>query len=173
MRRLQKTQFRMVVTGGSALVRHSQHVASAWETNDATAQQLFFSPLVITACAREAAHTVNREQCPQMIALAESLSVLEKRLIIERFTPESPIPDSRAIAYRLAESTPRKATRAGDDRVAAEEWHMSFRIQWNEAIATYHDAWALFDYIGNREVDRDRERAAIGIWPVCCSYLQH
>jgi hypothetical protein len=28
---------------------------------DETTQQLFFSPLVITACAREAARTVNRQ----------------------------------------------------------------------------------------------------------------
>jgi len=115
---------------------------------DATTRQLFFSPLVINACAREAARTVNRQQRPQMIALAESLSVLEDRLVIERSVPESPIPDSRAIAYRLAESTPRKATRAGDDRVAAQEWHTSFRIQWDETIANHHEVWALYDYIG-------------------------
>jgi hypothetical protein len=115
---------------------------------DETTQQLYFSSTAIVACAREAARTVNREQRPQMIALAESLSVLQERLIIELSVPESPIPDSRAIAYRLAESTPRKATRAGDDRVAAEEWHMSFHIQWDETIATYHDVWALLDYMG-------------------------
>jgi hypothetical protein len=83
-----------------------------------------------------------------MIALAESLSVLEERLTIERFAPESPIPESLRGLYHLAEGTPRKATRAGDDRVAAEEWHMSFHIQWDETIATYHDVWALLDYIG-------------------------
>jgi hypothetical protein len=115
---------------------------------DETTRQLFFSPLVINACAREAARTVNREQRPQMIALAESLSVLEERLIIERFAPESPIPESLRGVYRLAESTPRKATRSGDDRVAAEEWHASFRIQWDETIANYHEVWALLDYIG-------------------------
>jgi len=115
---------------------------------DETTQQLFFSPLVLTACAREAARTVNRQQRPQMIALAESLSVLEERLVIERFAPESPIPESLRGLYRLADSTPRKATRAGDDRVAAEEWHMSFRIQWEQTIANYHEVWALLDYIG-------------------------
>jgi hypothetical protein len=115
---------------------------------DETTQQLFFSPLVITACAREAARKVNREQRPQMIALAESLLMLEDRLVIERFTPESPIPDSHRRVYRLAEGTPRKATRAGDDRVAAEEWHMRFRIQWEQTIANYHEVWALLDYMG-------------------------
>lgn len=115
---------------------------------DEATRQLFFSPLVITACAREAARTVNREQRPQMIALAESLSVLEERLTIERLTPESPIPESLRGLYRLAERTPRKAIRAGDDRVAAQEWHMRFHIQWDEMIATYHDVWALLDYIG-------------------------
>ncbi len=115
---------------------------------DETTQQLFFSPLVITACAREAARTVNRAQRPQMIALAESLSVQEERLIIERSVPESPIPDSLRRVSRLAESTPRKATRAGDDRVAAQEWHMRFRIQWDQTIANYHEVWALLDYIG-------------------------
>jgi hypothetical protein len=115
---------------------------------DETTQQLYFPSTAIVACAREAARTVNREQHPQMIALAESLSVLEERLTIERFTPESPIPESLRGLYRLAESTPRKATRAGDDRVAAEEWHTSFRIQWDETIANYHEVWALLDYMG-------------------------
>jgi hypothetical protein len=115
---------------------------------DETTQQLFFAPLVINACAREAARTVNRQQRPQMIALAESLSMLEERLTIERFTPESSIPESLRGLYRLAESTPRKATRAGDDRVAAEEWHMRFRIQWEQTIANYHEMWALLDYMG-------------------------
>jgi hypothetical protein len=115
---------------------------------DETTQQLFFSPLVLTACAREAARTVNRQQRPQMIALAESLSVLEERLVIERFTPESPIPESLRRVSRLAEGTPRKATRAGDDRVAAEEWHIIFRIQWDETSAFHHDVRALLDYIG-------------------------
>jgi hypothetical protein len=115
---------------------------------DEATRQLFFSPLVMTACAREAARTVNREQRPQMIALAESLSVLEERLVIERFAPESPIPESLRGLYRLAERTPRKATRAEDGRVAAQEWHMSFHIQWDETIANYHEVWALYDYIG-------------------------
>jgi hypothetical protein len=115
---------------------------------DEATRQLFFSPLVLTACAREAARTVNREQRPQMIALAESLSVLQERLIIERSVPESPIPDSLRRVYRLAESTPRKATRAEDGRVAAQEWHMRFRIQWDQTIANYHEVWALYDYIG-------------------------
>jgi hypothetical protein len=115
---------------------------------DETTQQLYFPSTAIVACAREAARTVNREQRPQMIALAESLSVLEERLTIERFTPESSIPESLRRVSRLAEGTPRKATCAEDGRVAAEEWHMRFRIQWEQTIANYHEVWALLDYIG-------------------------
>jgi hypothetical protein len=115
---------------------------------DEATQQLYFPSTAIVACAREAARTVNRAQRPQMIALAESLSVLQERLIIERSVPESPIPDSLRRVSRLAEGMPRKVTRAGDDRVAAEEWHMRFRIQWEQTIANYHEVWALLDYMG-------------------------
>jgi hypothetical protein len=115
---------------------------------DETTQEVYFSPLVMTACAREATRTVNRKQRPQMIALAESLSVLQERLIIERSVPETPTDDSRAIAYRLAESTLRSASSNKRAYVAAEEWHIIFRIQWDETIANYHDVRALLDYIG-------------------------
>jgi hypothetical protein len=120
---------------------HDPDVESHTIHFDEATRQLFFSPLVINACAREAVRTVNREQRPQMI-------VLQDRLVIERFTPESPIPESLRRVSRLAEGMPRKVTRAGDDRVAAEEWHMRFRIQWEQTIANYHEVWALLDYIG-------------------------
>jgi hypothetical protein len=83
-----------------------------------------------------------------MIALAESLSMLQERLIIERSVPETAPDDLRAIAYRLAESTLRPVSRNKRAYVAAEEWHIIFRIQWDETSASHHDVRALLDYIG-------------------------
>ncbi len=84
---------------------------------------------------------------PRLINLVASLLVLEERLVIERSAPNSPIPDSLRGVYRLAEGTSRKATRTGDDRVAAKEWNMSFRIQWDEMPASHYDVQALLEFI--------------------------
>jgi hypothetical protein len=116
-------------------------------------RQLYLLPTYIFGCLRDGAkHTKKGKGSIQAVVTA-TLQVMDDRILVDRFVPDPPTPDSDQPVYLHISSVRNPATKARNVRyrVAANAgWSLAFNIMWdktivsrNEIEAVIHDAGAL------------------------------
>lgn len=112
-------------------------------------RQLYLLPNHIFGCLRDAARHTKRGKSNLMGSVASTLQVVERRILVDRIVPETPIKSSEELddeVYILMSVVKNIATRSRNIRyrvAASPGWQCQFTLTWDKTIISRNEMEAI------------------------------